>query len=101
MPSPNLKLRIGRVLSDGTSTGGICQTNNHKTHNSVNCGGGENQIHRYTCCGGGVISRAIQRRSRPELAQTGEARGLEEGCSARWFVSVVWVMAAGVMFRSN
>ena len=36
------------------------------------------------------------------MAQTtGEARGLEEGCSARWFVLVVWVTAAEVMLRSN
>eukprot|EP00956_Cyclotella_meneghiniana_P028092 scaffold64724_cov55-Cyclotella_meneghiniana.AAC.2 len=49
----------------------------------------------------GVISWSIQRRSRPETAQTGEAKGLEGGCSARWFVSVVWVTAAEVMFRSN
>eukprot|EP00956_Cyclotella_meneghiniana_P018478 scaffold30763_cov68-Cyclotella_meneghiniana.AAC.7 len=74
---------------------------NSMTHNSGNCGGDENHIHRHTRCGGGVISRSIQRRSRPETAQTGEAKGLEGGCSARWFVSVVWVTAAEVMFRSN
>ena len=99
--SPNLKLLVARVWPQGASTSGGCQTNNHRTHNSVNCGGDENHVHRHTRCGGGVISWSIQRRSRPETAQTGEAKGLEGGCSARWFVSVVWVTAAEVMFRSN
>eukprot|EP00956_Cyclotella_meneghiniana_P031304 scaffold81841_cov20-Cyclotella_meneghiniana.AAC.1 len=49
--------------------------------------------------GGGVILRSIQLRSMPETAQTDVVKGLEGDCIVRWFVSVVLVTAAEVMFR--
>eukprot|EP00956_Cyclotella_meneghiniana_P001383 scaffold1469_cov56-Cyclotella_meneghiniana.AAC.1 len=39
---------------------------------------------------------STQRRSRPETAQINEAKGLEGGCTARLFVSVVRVTVAEV-----